>query len=548
MQDPDVRRIGVARLRELLPRPQQVMRLPALRRRGAQALRAQPTGPVRGLRRDLQQAIVQRDRLLEALLSHQQAGQRAQGHGLIRNRAEDRAQVRLRLAGPAALHHQIRERQASVPGLLGQRAVDRRAQARLRIVVAAIVPGDAGVPQPRPEDHALQLPFPHVAPFRSQPARALQQIPRPLKILLARRLRRLLLQDEREAEPGVGVRRNRSEVRFRRGQVAALEGGESRLLRLCRAATGDQRPAVHRVRVVARQIEQPLCLAQVPAIQRGESIPDDGRIARALQVPGDLGVPGMRFEPLAKQGHVAIRRRQPEQRLPPARGGVLADGGIAREHGEHADALAARLVPVGEQLRQSEPVADLRRRAARQPPQPVARLLPSSRRAAHGLVVLEREIAGRPGRPEQLAILRRAFRGVAFMHLLARLREKGDEPRPQLDLPSQHRHVRMRGGHPLQPGEHLAGLLHASRPGIEPSHRRQRLGIVRRNLQHLLPGIVRLVRSGARLPVPGVADETAQQIVRRRRGGDRREDDDQRARPMHRVSQAGASEPSAPKR
>ena len=400
MQDPNVRRIGVARLRELLPRPQQVMRLPALRRRGAQALRAQPTGPVRRLRRDLQQAIVQRDRFLEALLSHQQAGQRAQGHGLIRNRAEDRAQVRLRLAGPAALHHQIRERQASVPGLLGQRAVDRSAQARLRIVVAAIVPGDAGVPQPRPEDHALQLPFPHVAPFRSQPARALQQIPRPLKILLARRLRRLLLQDEREAEPGVGVRRNRSEVRFRRGQVAALEGGESRLLRLCRAATGDQRPAVHRVRVVARQIEQPLCLAQVPAIQRGESIPDDGRIARALQVPGDLGVPGMRFEPLAEQRHVAIGRRKPEQRLPPARSGVLADGGIAREDGEHADPLAARLLPVGEQLRQSELVPDLGGRAAHQPPQPVAGLLPPSRRTAGGLVVLEREIAGRPGRPE----------------------------------------------------------------------------------------------------------------------------------------------------
>src|SRR2546430_7959118 len=58
---------------------------------------------------------------------------------------------------------------------------------------------------------------------------------------------------------------------------------------------------------------------------------------------GDLGVPGMRFEPLAEQRHVAIGRRKPEQRLPPARSGVLADGGIAREDGEHADPLAARL-------------------------------------------------------------------------------------------------------------------------------------------------------------------------------------------------------------
>ena len=304
---------------------------------------------------------------------------------------------------------------------------------------------------------------------------------------------------------------------------------------------------MHRVRVVARQIEQPLGLAQVPAIQRGESIPDDGRIARALQVPGDLGVPGMRFEPLAEQRHVAIGRRKPEQRLPPARSGVLADGGIAREDGEHADPLAARLLPVGEQLRQSELVPDLGGRAAHQPPQPVAGLLPPSRRTAGGLVVLEREIAGRPGRPEQLAILRRPFRGVAFMHQLARLREEGDEPWPQLDLPSQHRDVRVRGRHLLQPGKQLAGLLHASRPGVEPSDRRQRLRIVRRHLQHLLPGIVRLVGAGARLPVPGIADEPARQIVRRRPGGDRREDD-QRARPIHRVSQAGTSAPSAPKR
>src|SRR5438132_968162 len=55
------------------------------------------------------------------------------------------------------------------------------------------------------------------------------------------------------------------------------------------------------------------------------------------------------------------------------------------------------------------------------------------------------------------------------MHQLARLREEGDEPWPQLDLPSQHRDVRVRGRHLLQPGEQLAGLLHASRPGVEPS-------------------------------------------------------------------------------
>ena len=289
---------------------------------------------------------------------------------------------------------------------------------------------------------------------------------------------------------------------------------------------------MHCVGILARQIEQPLRLAHVPAVQRGKSFADRGRVSRPLEVELDLHVLRVSPQPVAVEGDVALGRREPEKRLPPARGGVLADGRVARQRRQHGDSLAAGLVAIREELRERELVSDLRGRAPHQPAQAVAGLLPPFRGAAGGLVVLEREISRRTCRAEQLAVFRRSFSRVAFVDQLARVQQQGAETGAELDLPSQHGNVGMVGRHLLEPREHLSRLLHAAGAGAEAADCRERLGIV---------------GAGPRLPVPGVADEAAEKVVRERRGR-HRQDGNQRARPRHRVSQAGASEPSPPNR
>jgi len=226
VQHPDVRRIGLARFAELLARPGEFVRLPALRRLGAQHLRAQPAGPIGVLRRHLGEALVDGNRLLEPALLHEQTGESAQRGRLVRHGNQHFAQIRLRFAGPAALEHEVGERQARVPALLWHRAVDGCPQRGLRIVVATLLPGDARVAQPGPEDHALELSLPDVASVGNQPAGALEELARLGEVLVALRLRRLLLGDQRQTEPGVGIGGNRTEVGLGSSEIVAVERRE----------------------------------------------------------------------------------------------------------------------------------------------------------------------------------------------------------------------------------------------------------------------------------------------------------------------------------
>src|SRR3954451_19421019 len=147
----------------------------------------------------------------------------------------------------------------------------------------------------------------------------------------------------------------------------------------------------------------------------------------SLDAAADLHVRRMRPLVGAQERNRGVVRRQPEQRLTPGRGGVLAYRRIARHRGEHLDPFAAGLLAIGEDLPQLELEAGLALRALDDLSEAFPRPLPSSGDAGERLVVLEREIAGRTRLPEQLRVFRGALRVLSFVHELA----SGDEHRSE---------------------------------------------------------------------------------------------------------------------
>ena len=257
-----------------------------------------------------------------------------------------------------------------------------------------------------------------------------------------------------------------------------------------------------------------------------------------------------------QEGDVGLGRGQPQERLSPARRCLLADRGIARERGEQLDPFPPRLLPVGEELPEGEAEPGLARRPADHAAKTVARLFPATGGPAHRLVILESEIAGRSCVSEQLPVLRSPLGRAILVDQLARLREQRAVSRPHLDLAAKDGDIGVPRAHLFDARQGIAGLLEPPRARMEPSQRGERLGVVRRRLEHLLPGLLRLVGPRARLPIPRVPRQSRHQrgVVRRvragpieqRRGGG--QGGDQRARPRHRVSHAVRRAPSAPNR
>src|SRR5205823_11442709 len=101
-----------------------------------------------------------------------------------------------------------------------------------------------------PEGDAAQRLLPDVLALRGEPTRFLEELSRMREVLRALRLERLLLRDEREPEPSLGIVARHLEEHLRIAQVAVLERRVSGLLRLSDAAVSQQREAALRVRIV----------------------------------------------------------------------------------------------------------------------------------------------------------------------------------------------------------------------------------------------------------------------------------------------------------
>ena len=118
----------------------------------------------------------------------------------------------------------------------------------------------------------------------------------------------------------------------------------------------------------------------------------------------------------------------------------------------------------------------------------------------------------------------------------------------------QARHIGVPGRELLQARQGFARLLQPPGARVERADRRQRVGIVRRRFEHLLPRLLGLVGSRARLPIPGVPHQPVDDGVvgggQRSRGGNHggKRRGGQRVRPRHCLSHSVWRVPSASKR
>ena len=553
MKHPDVRRVELVRRFQIGPRLVELVRIPAPRGAAPQDLGLEPLRTERLLRRDAHQSVVHRNGFVEAAVGDEDARQRAQRVRLIGDRGKHVAVFALGGAMVAASEVQIRDPELRAPAFAGGCVPDRFRELRLCLCVAPRIARGASVTHQPPEGERAQRLFPDVAPLRRQPPRLLEQRACAGEVVLALGLQRLALRDQRQAHPCVGVVPRHLEHRLGITQVAALERRVSRFLCLADAAVAHQGEATLRVGIVARRVEEPLRVAQVASVERGVALGDRPGHPSSLDVPGDLRVVRMRARVRAQERQVLLVGRKPEKRLTPARGGFLPDRRIARERREEIDAFTPRLLAVRVVLRQRKTIARLVRSAAHDAAQSVTSLVPPARCAPDGLVVLESEIAGRPGIAEQLAVPRGRFRAISLVRELARLREERHESCPELDRAAQDGQVGVRGSELLQLRHRLARLLQPAGAGVEGTDRGQRIGIVGRRFEHLLPRVLGLVGPRARLPVPGVPHQPVYDGVvgsKRRHRGDRRSEHrgDQRSRPRHCVSHEVCRVPSASKR
>ena len=174
------------------------MRIAAAGRAGPEDLGFEPLGAERLLRRDGQERVVDRHRFVEAPVGDEDAGQGAQRVGLLGHDGNHVAVLALRGAMVAAGEVQIGDPELRPPALRGRRRLRRFRELRFGFRVAAGVARGPGVPQQSPERHAAQRLLPDVAPLRREAAGMLEQGARSGEILLALRLQRLPLRDQRQ--------------------------------------------------------------------------------------------------------------------------------------------------------------------------------------------------------------------------------------------------------------------------------------------------------------------------------------------------------------
>src|SRR5256886_6353014 len=232
--------------------------------------------------------------------------------------------------------------------------------------------------------------------LRRELARPLERLAGTVEVPLCLRGGSLALRDQGKPEPRIRVVAGRPEELIRPGDVAALQRREAGLLLLRRPPLRDHAQAALRRGIVAVGPEDALGLGGIAAIESAEARLQRGGVPGAFEASSVLRVGGMGALVGAKQRNRGVFGRKPEERPAPGRGGVLAHRRIPRRRRQHLDALAPGLLPIGEDLSQLELEARLALGAADDAPEPFPRPLPRAWNAGQRLVVLEREIAGRP--------------------------------------------------------------------------------------------------------------------------------------------------------